>query len=555
MARCAGYGAISLASSGSDCAAFMTENGSSAAAGLPQAAAASAVPSPAPSPARPPGVDAAPAGGGGTSAQGILGAYFAHRFVYAWELPAVMRKHIYTGAMGNIWATLISGIFFVYFGTAIGLTEFQWSLMAGISSWLISAQLISAILTERTGRRKLIWFLFASAERTLRLAGILAALWLATHGSHWAAVALISTVCLANFMGTMSSPPWLSWLADIIPEDQHGTFYGRRSAWIAASVVAVIVPSGYLLDRIPETHKLVAVTWVFVGATAVGLLDLLIHGTLPEPPMELAPRNDVVEAVLAPLRDRSFRPWLVFNGCWTFSMTLGGVLATVYFVEHLRIKDNFLGGSVVITATTLLGSLATGRWSGRLVDRMGPVRVLYWGHLVWASLPLCWVLATPATALPWLTLASVVGGTSSTAANTASNKYITRLPPAERRAMYCAVSSSLGNLAGGLGVIAGGLIIKTLAQWHIEVGGWSFGGFHLTFVLSSLLRFLSATLLIRRIPALAVGAGRPVAGSGRAFARGGAGAGLPAPAGAAAGCASGAAAAAAGCCRRVGGGR
>jgi len=430
----------------------------------------------------------------------FLETYFAHRMVSAWELPSVMRKHIYTGAMGNVWATLISGIFFVYFGTTVGLSEFQWSVMAGLSSWLISAQLLSAILTERTGRRKLIWFLFAVAERTLRLAGVLLALWLWSHGSRWTATVLIAATCLANFMGTMSSPPWLSWLADIIPEDEHGTFYGRRSAWIAASVIAVVIPSGYLIDRIPEAHKLQAVMWVFAGATLIGLLDLLIHGTLPEPPMELAPRTHVLQAVLAPLRDRAFQPWLRFNVCWTFSMTVGGVLATIYFVEHLEIKRNFLGGSVVITAFALLGSVIAGQWTGRLVDRLGSTRMLFWGHLVWAGLPLCWVLATPATALYWLTLASLVGGTSSTAANTAANKYTTRLPPPERRAMYCAVSSSLANLAGGLGVIAGGLLIRSLANWHVQVAGWTFGGFHVTFVVSALLRFLSAILLVRRIP-------------------------------------------------------
>lgn len=435
-----------------------------------------------------------------TRSPSFLETYFAHRIVYAWELPSVMRKHIYTGAMGNVWATLISGLFFVYFGTTVGVTEFQWSLMAGLSSWLISAQLVSAILTERTGRRKVIWFAFAVAERTLRLVGILLALWLYSHNHGWSALVLIAAVCLANFMGTMSSPPWLSWLADIIPEDRHGSFYGRRSAWIAVAVVAVVVPSGYLLDRIPEAHKLQAVTLVFVGATVIGLLDLLIHGTLPEPPMELAPRTHVIQAVLTPLRDPAFRPWLIFNGCWTFSMTTGGVLATIFFVEDLQLKKNFLGGAVVVTSVGLVGSVITGQWSGRLVDRLGPKRMLYWGHMVWASLPLFWVLATPATALAWLTAASLVGGSSSTAANTASNKFITRFPPPEKRAMYCAVSSSLGNIAGGIGVILGGWIIESLKTWHIELGGWTFGPFQVTFVVSSLLRFLAAGFLIRNLP-------------------------------------------------------
>jgi MFS family permease len=437
---------------------------------------------------------------GAARSPSFLETYFAHRIVCAWELPSVMRKHIYTGTMGNIWATLIAGIFFTYFGTTVGVTEFQWSVMAGISSWLISAQIVSAILTERTGKRKVIWFLFSAAERTLRLAGILLALWLWSHGSRWTSAVLIGAVSLANFMGTMSSPPWLSWLADIIPEDIHGTFYGRRSAWIAVGVMAVVIPSGLILDHITEAHKLQAVMWIFVGATLIGLLDLLIHGTLPEPPMELAPRTHVVHAMLTPVRDPAFRPWLVFNLCWTFAMTVGGVLATIYFVENLEIKKNFLGGSIVITGVTLLGSIITGHWTGRLVDRFGPKRMLFWGHFVWASLPLFWVLATPATALAWLAVASLVGGTSSTTAGTASNKFITRFPPVDKRAMYCAVSSSLGNLAGGVGVLVGGLIIKSLHAWHIQLGGWTFGGFHVTFVASSALRFLAVLLLVRRLP-------------------------------------------------------
>jgi hypothetical protein len=66
--------------------------------------------------------------------------------------------------------------------------------------------------------------------------------------------------------------------------------------------------------------------------------------------------------------------------------------------------------------------------------------------------------------------------------------------------MYCAVSSSLANLAGGLGVIAGGLIIKCLHGWHLQLAGWTFGGFHVTFVASAALRFLAVVFLIRNMP-------------------------------------------------------
>ncbi|OGV74156.1 MAG: hypothetical protein A3K19_21010 [Lentisphaerae bacterium RIFOXYB12_FULL_65_16] len=427
-------------------------------------------------------------------------SYFNQRMVYPWELPSIMRKHIYTGAMGNIWATLISGIFFVYFGTAIGLTSFQWGLMSGISSWLIAAQLVSASMTQRTGQRKLIWFLFAVAERSVRLAGILVSLWLWHAGWEHAGIALIIAICLANLFGTMSSPPWLSWLADIIPEETHGRFWGRRAAWIAVCVVAVSVPAGLFIDRIPEAHRLDATVLIFVVGTVIGLLDLLIHGTLPEPPPVVSDRHHFLHDVMVPLRDVGFRPWLIFNTCWTFSMTLGGALATIYFVQDLGIKNNFLGGAIVITSFTLLGSIATGSWSGKLVDRLGPKRVLFWGHLVWGFLPLFWVFAVPATALYWLGTASIVGGMSSTAATTAASKLITRFPPAERRAMYVAVSTSLANFAGGLGVMTAGWVLHEFGQAHVTLGGWQFGAYPLLFVASATLRVASVLAFMRRIP-------------------------------------------------------
>jgi MFS family permease len=407
-----------------------------------------------------------------------------------------MRKHIYTGAMGSTYFALVSGIFFVYYGTRIGITRFQWGLMGGISSFALAAQLASALVTQRLGRRKLLWLVSAMLGRAVRLMGILGSLWLWHEGSRWAAVALIGGICTANFFSAVATPPWMSWLADLIPEREHGGFWGRRAAWIALSVVCATVPASLLMDRVPEVWKLHTAVAIFVGATVLGLIDLIIHGTLPEPAMELPERNHVVEQLLAPVRDRGFRPWLVFNLCWTFSMTLGGSLATIYFVEELGIRKNFLGGTIVLTVVSLLGGILTAPGTGRLVDRAGPKRVLTYGHLFWALLPGFWLMASPRTALVWLGLASLTSGIASSAAVTAANKLITRFPPAQDRAMYVAVSSCLGSLAGGIGAIAAGTLLRALEGWSFTVWSSSFGAFHVLFVASLALRMASAVLLI-----------------------------------------------------------
>jgi MFS family permease len=410
-----------------------------------------------------------------------------------------MRKHIYTGAMGNIWMSLISGIFFVYFGTSIGLTPFEWGLMGGLSSWAVVAQLLSASLTEKSGRRKAVWFWFAVLDRLLRMVAIVSAWWLWNLGRPGSGILLISLICVANLLGNMANPPWMSWLADIIPEEEQGSFWGRRSAWIAVSTISVVIPFGFLMDRIPGEYKPFAVMLIFSFATAMGVADLIIHGTIPEPrmtrPVQLSFWHNFVE----PIRDRTFLPWLIFNAIWTFSMTLGGALATIYFVQELGIRNNFLGGTIVLTSFSLLGSILSGGWSGKLVDQLRSRRVLFAGHVLWALLPAFWFFSTPQYALIWLGIGSILGGSSSTAATTASTKLITRLPPQERRAMYAATSSTLASLAGGMGVIAAGTLLKILSGWSVDLLSLSLGPFRLLFLLSCTLRLTSALVFIPRI--------------------------------------------------------
>jgi len=65
--------------------------------------------------------------------------YFALRIVHPDELPEIMTKHTYTGAMGSAYFALITGIFFVYFGNEIGLSRFQWGVMGSVGSVLLLA--------------------------------------------------------------------------------------------------------------------------------------------------------------------------------------------------------------------------------------------------------------------------------------------------------------------------------------------------------------------------------------------------------------------------------
>jgi hypothetical protein len=425
--------------------------------------------------------------------------YFARRPVRTGELPSLMKKHIITGTMGSAWGNLISGIIYVYFGNAIGMTQLQWGILGGISSWVVIMQPLGAVLGERAGSRKLVWFWTALGDRVIRIVGIVSAFLLWRAGNHAGYLLFMVGVCTATLVGNLSQGPWYGWLSTIIPQNVHGTFWGRRDSWISLVVIAVSLPSGFLIDLVPAGSKLTTALLILVAATLVGWIDIFIHGTIPEPVHQSSTSGKSLSGVLTPFKDRRFRPWLVFAVCWSFAMSLGGSLCTLYFMENLGFKSNLLVGMIAINVMGLTGTFLAARRVGRMVDRFGIKRMLKLGHFFWSFLPAIWLFATPRTALIWVGIASFVGGIFPAAASNAGVKLVTRFPASEDSGMYMAVSTTVGSIASGIGSIVAGAFLSIMGGWSFSVLGLVVSAFPLLFMISFALRLTTVFTLIPRI--------------------------------------------------------
>jgi len=431
---------------------------------------------------------------------------FGQRPVRPGELPAIMKKHIVTGTMGAAWGNLITGIIYVYFGNAVGLSRLQWGILTGIGSWVVVVQPIGTILADRLGSRRVLWFWTALSDRVLRLAGVVLAFALWASGRPEAGVAFITAICVGAFVGNLSPGPWYGWFVTIIPKEVQGAFWGRRDSWISLVVTLVVLPSGLVMDLIPAHYKTEMAAAILVAASCVGFMDLLIHQTIPEPPI----RKVAVErrrawvrratyGMLIPLRDRRFRPWLVFTAAWNLSMSLGGSLAALYLLENIGFKNDLLGGMFSMTITGLLATFVVARRMGRMVDRFGVKRVLKFSHLLWSFVPACWLLSTPGHALGWVSLGSVLGTVFSTSATNASVKLATRFPASEDGGMYIAFSTVVANVANGLGALLAGLFLTVVGSWTLTVLGLVVSAFPVLFLISTLLRLLTFFLLLPRV--------------------------------------------------------
>ena len=167
----------------------------------------------------------------------------------------------------------------------------------------------------------------------------------------------MTAVCVGTLLGNFSPGAWYGWLSTIIPREVQGTFWGRRDSWISLVVILVTLPSGFVMDLVPREGKLATAALILVAVHILGCLDILIHVTLPEPPMRAVPARGSFSGMLKPLKDRSFRPWLFFTASWNFSLMLGGGLSNLYFMENLGFRNDLFGGMIASTIVGLVGTL------------------------------------------------------------------------------------------------------------------------------------------------------------------------------------------------------
>lgn len=411
-------------------------------------------------------------------------------------IPSVWRKHIYTGAMGATHFTLLTGMILVAYIRELGVSYRGLGMLAGFSSFAFVFQLLGAHITARIGRRRTFWFYAAMLERLFRGLAVLAVFYLAGVSVALASAVFVGFMALASVSTALAVPSWFSWLTDLIPAERHGRMWGRRSVWTGLTVICVALPSAYFIDVMTGLGMGVeGMLVVFAVGLALGYVDLFIHRTIPEPHMEAEPGRRLWPEVVKVLRDRRFRPVLGFRVAWGFSMSLGGSVSLVYLNEYLGFRHNLFMGVLALIAVPSVSAILAAPYLGGLVDRLGCRRVLVWGHVLWSTIPVAFILMRPAEHVAWMVAGVfLVTNIATSAAMNASQKLVTRLPRREDRSMYLAVATCVCSLAIGAGALVAGEVMEALDGWSWTAMGGVFVGYHVLFAVSALLRFASTGL-------------------------------------------------------------
>ena|GEM_PF-472368 len=440
------------------------------------------------------------------------------------EFQRATRISVISGGTGALFLTVFGNqtIFNVFLMNHLGASPRLGGLLIGLLQLTGLFQLLSIFAFAYLGRRKPFWIALHLLHRLAGFAVAAAALASAEPGARGqAARAVALALGLSWTAMNLSSSGWMSWMADLVPEEVRGSFFLKRSALFQAVTVAWFFLASLMLDLFPEGRLWAAYALIFGVGALGGAADILLHLAIPEPAARgpagpgqgqaeaRAPRGGGALPSLAefaaPLRDRNFVRFSLAMGLGVFALLLANPFQGPYVTSPRGIgaPNVWLGTMTVISQLTWVAIAPL--W-GFVMDRYGRKPAVTLGCLVALSLA-GYGLVTPRDYVYLLPLIALVQGFFGPAFWEGSNQLMLSLAPPARRVVYIAWYNAIVGAVSSAGPVLGGELAAALADYELALGSLRLRGFHLG-QFAGLLAMGAAMLALRRVRE---GEGRPTA--------------------------------------------
>ena len=383
------------------------------------------------------------------------------------EALATLRLANADMAFYTAFVALTSGSFLVGFVQLCGGSDAWIGLLTAIPSLLGALQIVGGILGRRFPSYKpfvapgwLLWRLFYVPVAMLPLVAIDPSAKLA-----------VLAVCVILAWGAtfLVNPVFFDWLAELVPAQSRGAFFGRRNALAAGVAAASGVLGGVLLDHFRSRHQdPLGFAWIFgigVACALVGHFGFFVR--MRDVPRAAPVREGLGSSLMAmagPLRDRDFRTVLLFLGAAVFSQAFAGNFWSAFALESLKIPFLTLQLAGV---THSIGNIAASRVWGFLSDRYGNKPMLFLAAAGMCMTPIPWLLTKPGaqheTYNSVLLIAAhlPMGMIWSGIAVCQFNLLLATAKP-EERSSYLGLGMALQALIGGVSPILGAALMQAL---------------------------------------------------------------------------------------------
>jgi MFS family permease len=402
-----------------------------------------------------------------------------------------MRLSAIEGSFATAHAALTGGAFFTGYALFLGANDTLLGILAAVPFLAQAYQLVSAYITERTGKVKAVTVVGGVASRLLWVFPI-ALLFIPGLAAGARVGLFLAFYAVAYALMFISYNAWTNWMSDLIPARLRGRYFGSRNVAIVIVSLVVTLAAGVALDgfKAASLEREGFATLFGVGVlAAVGAAVFIFKQ--PILPTKAGDAGAFTAKLRAPLADGNFRRLLLFFATWHFSWALPLAFWTVHQLKYLGMSYFEISlFNVIIGLTSAVGS----RLWGKVTDRLGNKPVLIVNALAIGLLPIFWLVPRPGALWP-IWLIPFWAGASWAGFSLATFTMPLALAPRETRNYYIAVFGIVTGAITFVGSALGGIIAQYAAGYVWVLGGVTFMNYHMLFVVSAAGRFVSVLFL------------------------------------------------------------
>ncbi len=333
-------------------------------------------------------------------------------------------------------------------------TTQQIGLLTSIPNFTMAAtQFAAPGLSERAESRKGFILPMAVMHALMWLPILLIPYLFQTHQVWW----LIAFVTLSTAFDSVLNPVWGSMMADLVPAQMRGRFFGLRNRITAFVSMAFSYVAGGILQMLTGNTNL-AFTIIFTGAMASRLVSFYFLSRMYEPlsPATAKRSHDSVLKIVRGLFSTNTGMFIIFCALMNFTTTIAGPFFSPYMLRDLHFS--YIVYTIIISVAGL-ATVGFMTWWGKRIDRAGAIKVLKITALFVPFVPLGWVLSHN---LWWLVVIQIFSGFAWAGFQLSSGVFIFDAAPPENRTRYLALYNSLIFLGVSLGSLTGGIVAPLL---------------------------------------------------------------------------------------------
>lgn len=325
-------------------------------------------------------------------------------------------------------------------------------------------QIISAYLLSNLSNRK-----------QLILAGVgfqaiawLPLLWLPLLIPEHAVLLLLFGASLYFLLGNLASPPWNSLMGDLVPIDQRGNYFGKRTKIMSLSSFAALFLGGVVLDATRKGDSPAAgFIIIFTIAALFRTASFLYLKKMDELPLNQEREKFYLGDFYRQFKGSNFLRFVVYSALISFSVQVSGPFFAVYMLHDLQFS---YFQYMIVVGTGVISQYLTYLYWGNFSDRFGNRRVLQITGLLMPALPLLWLFSSN---LIYIMGIQLLAGLVWAGFSLSVSIFVFDAVASEKRAVCIAVYSTLNALGIFLGAMTGGLFTKifpdSFTLFHIHV--------------------------------------------------------------------------------------